>query len=288
MMKTENLYPPYEISFQELEECPKSAHKHNFFELVYIVSGSGKQCINSNTYKYKPGQMFLITPLDCHAFDVETITNFAFIRFNDIYIRSQSKEDRKDKERIKRLEFILHNASHQPGCILTDPGDKVLVKALVHSMATELINRNTYHQEIIDQLVNTVITIIARNISLKLPERIDENSEPAAINLINYIQEHIYSPELLRADVISSKLGMSESYLGRYFKKQIGESMQHYITKYKVKLVENRLRHSSMRINEIVMELGFTDESHLNRLFKKYNGVNPTSYRKLHQTKAAS
>jgi AraC-like DNA-binding protein len=35
-----------------------------------------------------------------------------------------------------------------------------------------------------------------------------------------------------------------------------------------------------MRINEIVYELNFTDESHLNRIFKKYRGVSPTEFRK--------
>ena len=44
--------------------------------------------------------------------------------------------------------------------------------------------------------------------------------------------------------------------------------MQQYILNYKLKLVENRLLHSEMRISEIVAELGFTDESHLNKLFK--------------------
>ena len=30
--------------------------------------------------------MFLITPQDCHSFDIHTTTKFFFIRFNDIYI----------------------------------------------------------------------------------------------------------------------------------------------------------------------------------------------------------
>ena len=52
--------------------------------------------------------------------------------------------------------------------------------------------------------------------------------------------------------------------------------MQQYIIKYKLKLVENRLLHSEMRINEIAAELGFTDESHLNKLFKNiFKGVIP-------------
>ena len=34
------------------------------------------------------------------------------------------------------------------------------------------------------------------------------------------------------------------------------------------------------RINDIAGELGFTDKSHLNRMFKKYKGVNPGDLRK--------
>lgn len=50
-----------------------------------------------------------------------------------------------------------------------------------------------------------------------------------------------------------------------------------------MKMVESRLLHSDMRINEIVEELGFTDESHLNRLFKKYKDVSPTEFRKINK-----
>lgn len=45
-------------------------------------------------------------------------------------------------------------------------------------------------------------------------------------------------------------------------------------------MVESKLLHSDMRIGEIAEELGFTDESHLNRLFKKYRGCNPTEFRR--------
>ncbi|WP_315823771.1 helix-turn-helix domain-containing protein [Paraflavitalea speifideaquila] len=64
-------------------------------------------------------------------------------------------------------------------------------------------------------------------------------------------------------------MGISLHYLGRYFKKQTGETLQQYITHYKLRLIEARLLHSDRRIGEIAAELQFTDESHLNRLFKK-------------------
>lgn len=281
-MHKESLYQPFEIEYRELSESPDTEHKHNFFELVYIVDGTGEQCINNNQYSYKAGNMFLITPEDCHSFKINATTQFFFIRFNDTYIQSQKqKQHNKDNEWIQRMEYILHNASHQPGCILCNPGDKVLVSALIQSIQGEVVNRQLYHQEITAQIVNTIITVVARNIALTMPEKVSDSTTTVIMQIIHYIQENIYSPEKLRADQISDHFGISEGYLGKYFKKHTGENLQQYIIHYKMKLVETRLLHSDMRINEIVTELGFTDESHLNRLFKKYKGVNPTSFRKL-------
>lgn len=41
-----------EISVKELEESPLKEHEHTFFELVYILSGTGLQCINNNKLKF--------------------------------------------------------------------------------------------------------------------------------------------------------------------------------------------------------------------------------------------
>ena len=87
----------------------------------------------------------------------------------------------------------------------------------------------------------------------------------------------------IKAKEICRHFGISPNYLGKYFKKQTNETMQQYILNYKMKMVESRLLHSDMRINEIVEELGFTDESHLNRLFKKYKDVSPTEFRKINK-----
>jgi AraC-like DNA-binding protein len=57
--------------------------------------------------------------------------------------------------------------------------------------------------------------------------------------------------------------------------------MQIYIAKYKIKLIEHRLKFSDKRINEIADEFGFTDVSHLNKYFKKHKGNNLTAYREL-------
>lgn len=67
-MKRENLHQPFEISFSELDESLLKEHEHTFFELVYILSGTGIQWINNNMFPYHDGHLFMITPGDTHSF----------------------------------------------------------------------------------------------------------------------------------------------------------------------------------------------------------------------------
>ena len=181
---------------------------------------------------------------------------------------------------LEEHTFILQHANHQPGCILRNKVDKLLVKPMIEAIIREYINRNLYSKEIITQIINTIIIVVARNIAMFLPEQVDECSEDKSLDILQYIQANIYKTGKIRAKDISQHFGISENYLGRYIKKHTNETMQQYILNYKLKLVENRLLHSQMRICEIVEELGFTDESHLNKFFKKYRGCSPSNFRK--------
>lgn len=280
-MLIQNLHKPFEIEFIEVNHCPIKEHRHTFFELIYIAKGSGTQQVNNHSLEYCQDNLFLLMPQDVHYFKCTTTTSFLFIRFNDIYLDGQKvkAEHTSLGEWVPKMEYIFQNNNHLPGCILREQSDKPLVRALVDAIIREYVNQKTLHKEIVQQLVNTLLTVVARNISLSLPEKRQESST-LSLDILNYIHQNIYSPELLKAANIAGHFNISLNYISEYFKKQTGENLQQYITTYKLRLVETRLQYSDMRMNEIVSELGFTDESHLHRTFKKYKGLSPSEFRR--------
>lgn len=277
-MTDKNLYLPFEVDFKELEQFPKTVRKNNFFELIYVVDGTGIQIINNNKFQYRKGNLFLVTPQDVHSFEISTLTKFFFLRFNEYYVKANSQNPQS--ETVLRMEYILQNASHRPGCILKNKIDKPLIASLIESIINEQSNQQIYHQKIIEQIVNAIITVVARNIALKLPKNIKETTGEMVLEILHYIQENIYDPKQLKANIISEHFNISLHYLGKYFKKQTGETLQEYISNYKLRLIEARLLNSDMRINEIADELHFSDESHLNKVFRKHKGINPSEFRK--------
>lgn len=280
-MKRDTLYRPYEIEWKEMQRFPKATKRNNFFELIYVIDGTGIQIVNKNRFNYRKGNLFLLTPQDVYSFDIATPTTFFFLRFNELFVKEKTG---RDNDAVNQVEYILQNASHRPGCILKNKVDKPLIASLIESILNEQTNQQLYYNRITEQIVNTIITIVARNIALKLPKNIKESTGEPVLEILQYIQENIFDQENLRAEKLSDHFNISLNYLGRYFKKQIGETLQSYIVNYKLRLIETRLLHSDMRINEIAYELNFSDESHLNRVFKKYKGMNPSEFRKTNNT----
>lgn len=273
-MEIRNLYRPFELQFLEVSEYEAKERKNTFFEMVFVLEGKGVQIINDHRLPYSSDKLFLIFPQDTHSFEVIEKTKFFFIRFHDSYLKTQNSDW------IQKLEFIFHNHNHLPGCVLKTVTDKPLLRAMVEALIREEDSNFPQQQEVTKQILNTIITLAARNISLISPLALNQSNAEPSLDLLNYVHHNIYQPEELKATKMALKFNVSPTYISEYFKTKTGQSIQQYTIAYKVKLIETRLKFTNMQINEIVYEFGFSDASHLNRLFKKYTGLNPSEYKK--------
>lgn len=282
-MQIENLFRPFEIDYKRSDHCPVKPHKHTFFELVYTLEGDGIHHINQNKFDYRAENLFLLMPMSTHHFEVKSTTAFLFIRFNNIYLNAQKTPDQHGNLGgwIQKLEYIFQNSSNPIGCILRNTVDRPLVRAVMEAIVRETNDQQTLHHELLQHLINTLITIVARNIALRIGDGLAATqTQQLPLEMMHYVHRHIYEPEKLKAETMAAHFNISLNYISEYFKKHTNENLQQYIINYKLSLVTIRLQHSDMRLNEIAWELGFTDESHLTKTFKKYKGISPAAFRK--------
>lgn len=94
---------------------------------------------------------------------------------------------------------------------------------------------------------------------------------------LNYI--YTYINERITIVEIAEHLELSEGYLSRLFKKEVGVSVSDYIRQQKIERAKNLLRHSDLSLVEIANRLAFSSQSHFIQVFKNSTGITPKSFR---------
>ncbi|MEQ6168741.1 AraC family transcriptional regulator [Ekhidna sp. MALMAid0563] len=270
-MKVEEAQHIFEIHIEEFSEWRKRPHKHNFFEIVYVEEGRGRQCINKHEFAYHAGNVFLLPPLDCHSFKVEEPSRFYFIRFTDHYFLNSDKGTNY-KTWFDRMAYILANYNKVPGDIISTDRERAYIIQIVKSIYQEYLHGDTYSDSIITGAMASILNILARSIEKRYVEQ-GNDTERRFGEILRYIHTHISDSDALRIPVLSEQFGISSSYFSEYFKKQAGMSLNEYIMKSKLKLVETKVLHTDLTLKEIAHELNFSDSSHLARTFKNTYGM---------------
>lgn len=91
--------------------------------------------------------------------------------------------------------------------------------------------------------------------------------------ILNNIQDQISLKDL------ALEVGYNESYISRVFKKKFGLSPHAFIVNKKVNILKDRLlKQDDVSISQLSSEMGFYDQSHLHKVFKRVYALSPKKY----------
>ena len=117
----------------------------------------------------------------------------------------------------------------------------------------------------------------------KTKEYFDALSDQQAENsTIFAIQDYIarnYMDPMLSVKTISDYVNRSAPYVCTMFKKENDQTLNQYITEYRIEKAKRLLENQGTRISEISSDVGYTDGNYFGKSFKKYVGLTPSEYR---------
>jgi len=277
-------YQDFELAIRKIEPTRTASHRHHSFELIYVLKGRGRHIINQNDFAYEPGDLFLLNTDDRHEFKPGAPSEICIIDFTGsffAFIRSDEKENFQSPGFFEQMEYIFHNQYRLKGNIVTHEADKKLVHSLVSRLVWEKEHDQYGKEELSRNIVFLLLQLISRYIHdySGFPVK-TVRAQRVVREIVNYIHQHIYDKEYIRVENIAKHFHKSRDHMSLYFKRQAGITLKEYILSYLLELAKTRLLYSDLPISRIASELNFTDESHLNKIFKKRMGISPNAFRK--------
>ena len=107
----------------------------------------------------------------------------------------------------------------------------------------------------------------------------DYTPENPTIYMIKDFIGKNYDNELLSVKDIGSYVSLSASYLCTFFKNETGQTLNQYLTEFRMEKAKQLLGNPRYKITEISSMVGYSDGNYFSKSFKKYAGLSPSEYR---------
>ncbi len=109
---------------------------------------------------------------------------------------------------------------------------------------------------------------------------VPENSSVYLIK--NYIRSHYADPSLSTKE-ISDYANLSASYACTVFKNETGQTLNQFLTEYRLDKARELLADPRNNIAEVASRVGYNDSNYFGKAFKKHTGLSPSEYRESRQ-----
>ncbi len=97
--------------------------------------------------------------------------------------------------------------------------------------------------------------------------------------VFDYLREH--RNERLSQQQAAALCHISTGHFSRLFVKETGEAYSNFCARQKIEWAKKLLLRTDLPISQISYELGFNESSYFIKVFRKYEGLSPTAFRKM-------
>lgn len=245
---------------------------HNFWECVYVESGSICVSADERVYKMNAGEIIFHKPYELHKFyntGEENTTLFIFSYsaegslsnyFCDKVFYLSDKQQKTVENLVDYMENQI-NASDVP--------DKKEVMYLLPFKTNP-----SYSQTVTTQIYSLLFSLINSSESIPVSTSRESVIFAEAVNFMNKKADG--NPSV---GEIAKQVGISRTGLKRIFKRYSGLGVHEYFLKLKLKRA-TKLLEKGLSVTDTAEKMGFSSQGYFTRVFKRELGILPSSVSK--------
>ncbi|MHA3775702.1 helix-turn-helix domain-containing protein [Verrucomicrobiota bacterium sgz303538] len=263
-------------------------HWHDYYELWVATGGSGEYRSGNHRFAFGPGDVVLVDPLKIHGvlrmerehaplvifFPTEAVAPSGA----EIDLGFLAAWDRRPEKILPRLEAAAPTAAAVHGAILRLAQTWFEAKpAEGRTLALK------FH--LLEVLMHLRRAFIEHGETAPDTRSMRAEREARIGRVLEYVAQHCHT-RLSQPDV-AKVAGMSTSRFRIFFKETTGWGFADYLREVRLERAARLLRETAESVAGIAYQTGFSDQSHLQRLFKTKYAICPLAYRKQHQSRAS-
>ena len=248
----------------------REPHRHDYHELLWVRSGSGRHLLDGDAVAVRPGTVTLIGRGQVHVFECAQDVQGAIVRFGDELVLGGSGRSAP--------EWLL--AGRGGRTVPVPPGEADRLDGAIAALGAETDRPpDARTPELQGHLISILLLWIERWYDEARIERPDADDDD--------VQLHRRFARLLESDFArnhdaghyADALRVPPAALSRALAHVTGRSTKELVTDRVMLEAARLLRFTDLTVGQIAFQTGFGDPLYFSRAFKRHYGEAPMAYR---------
>lgn len=238
----------------------------NHFLFHYVISGIGTLIAENSkkesiSYSIKSGQGFMIFPnqICTYIADAQQPWEYVWIEFDGL----------RAKETVELS-----------GLCVNSPVYKAKYKDVAQTMKDEMLYIINHKDDSPFHLIGHLYLFIDSFVKSSAITQISKSNNLRDFYIkeaLSFIEQNFQND--ITVEEIAACCGLNRSYFGKIFHEVLGKSPQEFLISYRMTKATELLKLTSLSIAEVGSAVGYSNQLHFSRAFKKIYGISPRQWR---------
>lgn len=258
-------------------QIPK--HRHEYIELSFMLEGELDMYIEGKKIKMKSGDLCLMDKNVAHSTEIagDDVWMFNILMTADFFDTIFMYLFSDDNYISNYIINSLYSESKKKNYIYYHILEHSFVEQLMEQIICEYFLENPRNKGKMISCLCILFIEISRATEQNDEETIRKNNSKIQKDVVEYLKEH-YKDATLQS--VAKHMCFHPNYLSTLLKMETGRGFKDILLDIRMKEAEKLLRKTDAKIEDIVEQIGYANESYFYKCFRQKYGESPFKYRK--------